>query len=93
MSTWDDRYATPAKPLGESLFRFPPESTKRQFQGFRLDPSGIPTFLYEENGEMIEDSIAPLPSGRLRRTIKRGGAIIHQSVQLENQQATFHDEK
>ena len=92
MSTWDDRYATPAKPLGKDLHRFVRTKTKRTFRGFRLTDAGIPVFLYEENGVLVEDRIAPLPDGKLRRTIKRGNNVEFQHIHLHEGKATFRDE-
>jgi mono/diheme cytochrome c family protein len=92
MSTWDDRYATPAQPLSEDLYHFPQNQTKRHFRGFRLTKSGVPIFLYEENGVTVEDSVAPLPTGELRRTLKRGDTVTRQRVPLHNGKAFFRDE-
>ncbi len=88
MSTWDDRYATPAKPLGK-IYRFPRDDRKRHFQGFRLGPDGIPTFLYTEGGIEVHDSIAPHPDGLLHRTLRRGSTTTRQTVHLHNQDALF----
>lgn len=93
MSTWDDRYATPAKPLSENVYRFLPQKTQRQFRGFRLDVQGVPSFLYLENGREVVDRIAPLPTGELRRTITRGNKVTHQRIRLHNRKALFEDEK
>lgn len=93
MSTWDDRYATPAKPLSEDVYRFLLRKVDRQFRGFRLTASGAPVFLYQENGVRVEDSIVPLPGGQLQRTVKRGTQIKRQEIHLHNRKAFFRDEK
>ena len=93
MSTWDDRYATPAKPLSEDVYRFLLRKVDRQFRGFRLTASGAPVFLYQENGVLVEDSIVPLPGGELQRTVKRGPQIKRQEIHLHNRKAFFRDEK
>ncbi len=92
MSTWDDRYATPAKPLSDDLYRFRRDKSDREFRGYRRTATGAPVFLYREGGVLVEDSIVPLPSGELQRSLKRGDRISRQSIHLHNREATFRDD-
>ena len=47
-----------------------------RFGGFRLDSSGVPTFLYEFAGLRIEDRIVPAEGGRsLRREVRLRGSV------------------
>lgn len=72
----------PFAKLSASHNAWPAESAETlgyQFKGYRLDPSGIPTFLYHiDNGSrgaiQVEDTIRPNASGGLRRSLRvRGG--------------------
>lgn len=67
MSTWDDRFCAPAKPLGDSVTdlgeRLPGPEGEPAFSGYRLDADGVPTFLYEAGGQRYEDRLAPAPDG------------------------------
>ena len=71
-STWDDRFTPLASPLGERLFLWPHgkfdvrDSTGNadaQFRGYRLDPSGTPTFVYQLESIQIEDRMSPTDHG------------------------------
>jgi mono/diheme cytochrome c family protein len=83
-ATWFDRFAPPVVPLGNQRRLFPPESWLRMgdngtlqplaasdlvFQGYRLDPQGIPSFRYRVAGVEIEDRIEPLGNEGLRREL------------------------
>ena len=91
LSTWDDRYATPARPLGQELYRFPIQKSGREFLGYRLRNDGIPVFRYRENGTEIEDWVEIRPGGAIRRGLRRNGKVQHQNLQLEDEQALFRD--
>lgn len=90
MSTWDDRFSPPAKPLGDDVYRYAPDQRERTFRGFRLDPAGVPTFLYTLDGELTEDTIVPQNDGRLLRTVTRAGTTTRQTVRLHQGAATLH---
>ena len=71
-STWDDRFSPLASPLGECLFQWPhgkfdvqdsTGSADVQFRGYRLDPSGTPTFVYQLESIQIEDRMSPFEHG------------------------------
>ena len=67
-------------PAGLSLARLPhprtpwptsdSETAGYRFSGYRLDRSGIPTFLYRFGSLSIEDRITPTKEGGLRRQLK-----------------------
>ncbi|MFM7606372.1 MAG: hypothetical protein ACKO8Z_14405, partial [Prosthecobacter sp.] len=59
MSNWQDRAMPPIKPLGSELKQLPPSNSERRFGGYRLSKDGIPTFLYQEKGQQIEDTLQP----------------------------------
>ncbi len=86
MSTWDDRFCAPAKPLGEGVTElsdtFPGPATEAAFQGFRKDERGVPTFLYEAGGERVEDRVEPDGAGGLRRVVKTGDRVETQTMTL-----------
>lgn len=69
MSTWDERAATPAKPLGEDVKEFPFHEAKLEFRGFRLGEDGVPTFLYANQQLLVEDTILPQDETTLVRTV------------------------
>jgi mono/diheme cytochrome c family protein len=62
MSNWQDRAMPPIKPLGTDVKQLPAASG-RQFGGYRLGKDGIPTFLYRENGQQVEDTLRPTKNG------------------------------
>jgi len=49
------------------------EAAEYQFRGYRIDRSGVPTFLYRWNGYEIEDRIEPSASQGLSRKIRING--------------------
>lgn len=101
MSTWDDRFCTPAEALGEAIQRFPARAPMAvlaspdgawpdepalpgaedasplewNFQGFRLDPAGLPTLLYQWRTWQIADHLTPTADGKQlqRRVVIQGG--------------------
>jgi len=86
MSTWDDRFCDPAKPLGEGVTDlgdvFPSPSEEAEFLGFRLDAGGVPTFLYEAGGRRFEDRLEPGSDG-LIRTLRTEGKVDTQAAELK----------
>ncbi len=82
-STWFDRFAPPAIPLGTDRIRLPMSSFKTRnsdgsfqvinpngfrFRGYRLDKMGVPTFSYTVAEFDIEDQIKPvLKNGLIRK--------------------------
>lgn len=74
--TWFERFAPPAEPLGDAQIAFPPgglliepQDAPYQFQGYRLDPAGVPTMLYQVGSVSVEDRIEPINKDALKRTI------------------------
>jgi len=70
--TWDDRFTPLANPLGDSVFQWPQGefdvldasgNAEAQFRGYRLDPSGTPTFVYHIETIQIEDRMSPVEHG------------------------------
>lgn len=72
MSNWQDRAMPPIKPLGTELKQLPPTSSERLFGGYRVGKDGIPTFLYREKGQQIEDTLKPA-GDHFERMIKTNG--------------------
>lgn len=79
LSTWDDRFCAPAKPLGEPVTDLGeacprPDAGKDEveFRGFELDEKGVPTFLYRIGEQTVRDRIEPGGNG-LKRTVVSGG--------------------
>lgn len=73
--TWDDRFAPLAKPLGTNVMTWPAGTEvggERIFKGYRIDPRGVPTFLYHTDLGEVEDTIEP-EAGQLRRTVQLRG--------------------
>jgi len=84
MSTWDDRFCAPAKPLGEKVvdlsWKLPAEG-EVTFQGFKLDSeSAAPTFLYEIGGKRFEDRVVPDGATKLKRvvTVADGKVVLEE---------------
>lgn len=63
MSNWQDRSMPPIKPLGTDIKEMPAIVDPRTFVGYRLDANGVPTFLYEQDGKKVEDTLRPAPKG------------------------------
>ncbi|WP_339730919.1 c-type cytochrome [uncultured Gimesia sp.] len=55
---------------GQPWPEFSAKDNKYQFQGYRVDKGGVPTFLYRFGQYEIEDRIAPGEKQSLKRTIK-----------------------
>ena len=83
-STWFDRFAPPAIPLGSDRITFPMSSFKTRnsdgtyrviepnelrFRGYRLNKIGVPTFSYTVAEFEIEDQIKPVSNGGLSRKL------------------------
>lgn len=84
-STWDDRFAALAQPLGTDVARLPFASLldgTRRFQGYKLDERGAPTFLYQIGGVQVEDMLEPADEGALRRTLRLSGDSKIKSINL-----------
>lgn len=77
MSNWQSREMLPIKPLGTDLKSLPQATGKRVFSGYRLDKEGVPTFLYEQDGESVEDTLRPALDGKgFDHEIKINGKVI-----------------
>ena len=72
MSNWQDRAMPPIKPLGTDIKQLPATTTTRIFDGYRIGKDGIPTFLYRENGQQVEDTLKPA-GDHFERIIKTNG--------------------
>ena len=77
MSNWQSREMLPIKPLGTDLKALPESgSAKRVFGGYRLDKQGVPTFLYQQDGQPVEDTLRPLPDGKgFEHEVKVNGKV------------------
>ena len=62
MSNWQDRAMPPIKPLGTNVKELP-AAGERVFGGYRIGKDGVPTFLYRENGQPVEDTLRPTKNG------------------------------
>jgi hypothetical protein len=60
MSNWQDRAMPPIKPLGIDVKTLPAAKSERAFLGYKLGKDGTPTFMYRENGQVIEDTLKPV---------------------------------
>lgn len=70
--TWFSRFAPFEKPLGETVVAWPAPSEAahaRRFEGYRLDPAGVPTFLLSVGGVPVAERFEPGENGSLRRTL------------------------
>ena len=63
MSNWQDRAMPPIKPLGTDVKELPAVSGVRVFGGYKLDKDGVPTFLYQQDGKQVEDTLRPTKNG------------------------------
>jgi len=79
-TTWDERAAEPAKPLGDAvkLLESPGAlvhegGAKLEFDGYRVDSSGVPTFLYRAGAVQVEDTIRAIDGKTLQRTVHLRG--------------------
>ena len=62
----------PIKPLGTAVKTLPEVAGARVFGGYRLGKDGVPTFLYQQDGKSVEDTLRPSGAG-LERTVKIKG--------------------
>ena len=70
--TWFSRFAPFEKPLGETVAAWPGPTEAggaRQFEGYRLDAGGVPTFLFSVDGAAVAERLEPGENGSLRRTV------------------------
>jgi cytochrome c1 len=72
MSNWQSREMLPIKPLGTDLKELPAAIGKREFSGYRLSKDGVPTMLYTQDGQPVEDTLRPV-DGHFERRIKING--------------------
>ncbi len=72
--TWFSRFAPFEKPLGDVLWSSMPTSDSR-FEGYRLDPDGVPVFLRSEAGQRWEERWEPHNDGLRRRVSWKTGAV------------------
>jgi len=63
MSNWQDRAMPPIKPLGTDVKELPAVSGVRVFGGYKLGKDGVPTFLYQQDGKPVEDTLRPTKNG------------------------------
>lgn len=64
MSNWQTREMLPIKPLGTDVKALPEVGGVRVFGGYKLDPQGVPTFLYTVDGEPVEETLRPAADGK-----------------------------
>ncbi len=70
--TWFSRFAPFEKPLSETVVAWPKPteaSGARQFDGYRLDAGGVPTFLFSVGGVAVAERFEPGENGSLRRKL------------------------
>ncbi len=67
MSNWQERAMTPIKPLGTDAKELPAATGERVFGGYTLSKDGVPTFLYRQEGQQVEDTLRPVKNGFERR--------------------------
>jgi mono/diheme cytochrome c family protein len=72
MSNWQERAMTPIKPLGTDVKEVPSTTGERVFGGYKLGKDGVPTFLYRQDGQQVEDTLRPVKNG-LERIVKING--------------------
>lgn len=72
MSNWQDRAMPAIRPLGTEVKELPAAKGVRVFGGYKLDSTGVPTFLYQGDGKQIEDTLRPIQGG-FERIIKSNG--------------------
>lgn len=81
LSNWQERSMPPIKPLGTEVKELAASTAERVFGGYRLGPDGVPTFLYKENGKLIEDTLRPAQNGQsLERVVKTDGVETKEVV-------------
>lgn len=81
LSNWQDRSMKPIAPLGTEVKEITSVTQGRVFGGYRLGEDGVPTFLYEEDGKKIEDTLRPAKDGKsFERVIKTDGVETKEAV-------------
>lgn len=74
LSNWQERSMPPIKPLGTDLKELTAPAGGRIYGGYRLAKDGVPTFLYQEEGKKIEDTLLPAKDGKsFTRVLKVDG--------------------
>ncbi len=63
MSNWQDRAMPPIKPLGTDVKELPAATGERVFGGYKVGKDGVPTFLYRQDGQQVEDTLRPVKGG------------------------------
>ena len=63
---------TPIKPLGTDVKELPAATGERLFGGYQLGKDGVPTFLYRQEGQQVEDTLRPVKNG-FERIVKING--------------------
>ncbi len=63
MSNWQDRAMPPIKPLGTDVKELPAATGERVFGGYKIGKDGVPTFLYRQDGQQVEDTLRPTKNG------------------------------
>ncbi|MFN0078716.1 MAG: c-type cytochrome [Prosthecobacter sp.] len=72
MSNWQDRAMPPVKPLGTNVKEMPAATGERVFGGYKVGKDGVPTFLYRQDGQQVEDTLRPVKNG-FERSVKING--------------------
>ncbi len=93
-NTWFSRFAPFEKPPGEAIVQWPPAAVneaKRRFGGYRLDPQGVPTFLFSIDGVAVEERIEGIENG-LRRTITWNASALESPVIAHPDGVSFAEE-
>lgn len=72
MSNWQDRAMPPVKPLGTNVKEMPAATGERVFGGYKVGKDGVPTFLYRQDGQQVEDTLRPVKNG-FERVVKING--------------------
>jgi hypothetical protein len=72
MSNWQDRAMPPIKPLGTNVKEMPAATGERVFGGYKIGKDGVPTFLYRQDGQQVEDTLRPVKNG-FERIVKING--------------------
>jgi cytochrome c553 len=79
MSNWQSREMEPIKPLGTEVKELPAATGQREFQGYRLGKDGVPTMLYRQDGQTVEDTLRPAAGG-FERTITMNGKTTKEMI-------------
>lgn len=68
-NTWFSRFAPFEKPPGSAVVKWPEASAENsaiRFNGYRLDPQGVPTFLYTIGDVQVEERFVGIEKGLTR---------------------------